>query len=103
MTEHVLECRWESRRCICEELRACEQRVTERWESLRGWGESYAYKTGSDNGFLIGYSAALNAAEAAVAHLRKLEPTYYVIEVQNAYDLAVMDAVAAIRALKEKP
>ena len=29
MTEHVLECRWESQRCICEELRACEQRVLE--------------------------------------------------------------------------
>ena len=27
MTEHVLECRWESQRCICTELRACEQRV----------------------------------------------------------------------------
>ncbi|HSG62047.1 MAG TPA: hypothetical protein VLA24_11525 [Pseudomonadales bacterium] len=40
--------------------------MTERWESLRGWGETYAYKTGSDNGFSSGYAAGLDAARAAV-------------------------------------
>lgn len=52
--------------CICDRLRACEARVTERWEALRGCGESFAYKTGSDNGFDVGYEAALDAAREEV-------------------------------------
>lgn len=63
------------RTCICDALRACEQRVNERWESLSvlvesyayKWGKSYAHEIGSDSGFDAGYAAALDAAETAVA------------------------------------
>ena len=75
MSDHLPECECYGRNhggcalCICDRLRAREQRVTERWESLRGWGESYAYKTGSDNGFDVGYLAGINAAREAVDRL----------------------------------
>jgi hypothetical protein len=80
--------------CICARLRACEQRVTERWESLHGWGESYAYKTGSDNGFEVGYTAGLDAAEAAVADM--------VIETVGNSAATVSQALATIDALREE-
>lgn len=78
--------------CICAALRACEQRVTERWEDLRGWGESYAYKTGSDNGFDVGYTAGLDAAREAVARVGVRKDT--------SYDMRIL-ALAAIDALKK--
>jgi hypothetical protein len=80
------------RPCICDELRACEQRVTEQWESLRGWGESYAYKTGSDRGFDAGYVAALDAAEAAIN--KEPRTTNLMITLQ--------DALSAICGLREE-
>lgn len=93
----VKECR------VCDALRACEQRVTERWESLRGWGESYAYKTGSDNGFDVGFVAGL---DAAVEALEKYRPNYFA-SIRQAGPARVFlgrdEAQAAIRALKEKP
>lgn len=79
--------------CFRAALSACEQRVTERWESLHGWGESYAYKTGSDNGFEVGYTAGLDAAEAAVADM--------VIETVGNSAATVSQALATIDALRE--
>lgn len=75
--------------CICDRLRACEQRVTEQWESLRGWGESYAYKTGSDNGFLIGYAAGVQAAVEAV----RLSPSADIEVVERSQ---VIDAIESL-------
>lgn len=70
---HLPECYWpdlpERSICICDRLRACEHRVTERWESLRGWGESYAYHTGSNNGFDAGYTSALHAVRERIMRL----------------------------------
>ena len=85
---------WRGEPCICDALRACEQRVTEQWESLRGWGESYAYKTGftrgKDNGFDAGYAAGLDAAEAAI---NKAPRTTNLM-------ITLQDALADIRALR---
>lgn len=86
--------------CICDELRACEQRVTERWEELRGWGESFAYKTGSDNGFDAGYRAGLDAAREAVAAIKD----EHVGDEYKYERLALRVALAAIDALRgEQP
>ena len=85
MTEHVIECRWESHRCICEELRACEQRVKQSitalsWYSKARW---------------TGYYEGIDAAEAAVLDqaVRNLGCC--------ACNTDLESSLAAIRALKE--
>lgn len=103
MTEHVLECRWESQRCICEELRACEQRVREAENrnvigsvSLAAIGEANVQQ------YHRGYAAGL---DAAVEALEKYRPNYFA-SIRQAGPARVFlgrdEAQAAIRALKEK-
>ena len=97
MTEHVLECRWESQRCICTELRACEQRVLGmRLDDLNAKS----------------FNAALDAAEQAVkAHsddTHRHKGDYFGLCRVDAGDrcdiTAALTVVASnIRALKEKP
>ena len=70
--------------CICYLLRACEQRVVREIVSDDEW-KSREYRNGFDD--------ALDAAEAAVDDLDKY--------VHGQIDAA--DALATIRALKEKP
>ena len=66
-TEHILECRWESQRCICEELRACEQRVLEE-ESRNVIGSVSLAAIGEANlqQYQLGFSEGLDAAREAV-------------------------------------
>ena len=80
-------------RCICPELRACEHRV------LSGPMSMPPYLSGRRRGYVVG----LDEARKAVAALRKPEPTFYVLEVQNAYDMAVLNALAAIDELRNPP
>ena len=82
MTYHVIECRWESHRCICEELRACEQRIKQSitalsWYSKARW---------------TGYYEGIDAAREAVLSL----------PVQWDRVDAYRDALAAIDALREE-
>lgn len=107
--------------CICDRLRACEQRVedmaVQRWalkvheayqqalhegikegrarssqESRRSHGEAHA------RGRREGYAAALNAAREAVKQLCKAAPFVWPNDVG-----AMADLDAAIDALREKP
>ena len=105
MTEHLPECvasvvrmKYESY-CICPELRACEERVTERWESLRGLGESYAYKTGSDNGFDAGLNAGLDAAREAIEGEWTQDPSWDGTNWNNSLTCA-LTAIDALRIRK---
>ena len=91
MTEHLPEClallndsTWDGD-CICEALRACEQRV--RIES-----QAWHYRTGYNSGF----ADALDAAEAAVADIDGEEMC---CACNDDYRMTI----DAIRALKEKP
>lgn len=94
MTEHVLECRWESQRCICEELRACEQRVKQSitglsWYSKARW---------------TGYYEGIDAAREAVA----ASWTGWCPDPTTCTDYEHVcgerrNVLAAIDALKEKP
>ena len=88
MTEHVLECRWESQRCICEELRACEQWAEEAWSAIAG-RDQYAE----------GYAAALDAAREAVEQEWAEDPSWDGTNWNNALTVAL----DAIDELKEKP
>jgi len=89
--------------CICAPLRACEQRVTERWESLHGWGESYAYKTGSDNGFDVGYAAGLDRAREAVDSLHLRLNSGEILRQSGDWENALDKALRAIDALRGDP
>ena len=107
MTDHLPECYWpdtpERAICICDRLRSCEQRVTERWESLRGWGESYAYKTGSDNGFDVGYAAGLDRAREAVAETQRWHEFSWGMDDDECGEyVKAEEALAAIDALREE-
>lgn len=76
MTDHLPECPWAphdcdedmcercDRGCYCNELRACEQRMDDRWEKF------------SHDQFDAGYAAGVDAAREAVAAL----DAYYAIE-----------------------
>lgn len=100
MTEHLPECPVEkmlrsgrtvgSQSCICEHLRACEERVTKRWGDLRGWGETYAFKNGKHSG----WESALYAAMEAVASME--------IAVVGNSAATIDQALAVIDALREK-
>ena len=97
MTEdHLPECPTDW--CICSYLRACEERVTERWESLRGLGESYAYKTGSDNGFDAGLNAGLDAAREAIKGVNWFNDEGKMLSAV----VATADSIAAIDALRKE-
>lgn len=100
ITEHILECRWESQRCICDELRACEQRV-------RMEDDDYAYVAAQAeaDGRWRGWDEALDAAREAVvpqnvrsAYLVSLSPQEQRIAV-SALELAAR----AIDALRNPP
>lgn len=95
MTDHLPECQAShvecelslcNCACICDYLRACEQRVADEI-----WG---AIREGSQ--YLSGFEGGLDAAEAAVVarwkHTDKDWTGRYVVD----------EALAAIRALKEK-
>lgn len=97
-SQHLPECIWQECThgsthcrcgdCICDRLRACEQRVLE--------DDVLAAAYHGEKGYTMGYAVALNAAEAAVA----AEAT----KLGVAPDAPVMSHfVAAIRALKERP
>ncbi len=99
MTEHLPECPVEkmlrsgrtvgSQSCICEQLRACEQRCDEkRHAEVRAWSEL------SRDNFDDGFAAGLDAAREAVAAVEYL-PT-------NPEKMIRSMALDAIDALKEK-
>ena len=98
MTEHLPEC-WATHPsdppawCICDELRACEERVTKRWEDLRGWGETHAFKSGKDSGWEDGLYAAREAV-AALATERELRSP-------SSLDIDIHEAIAAIDARRD--
>ena len=91
MSEHLPECYWpelpERAVCICDRLRACEQRVRLQVELTheREWIEA---RDG-------GYAAGLDAAEAAVAGM--------VIETVGNSAATVEQAITVIHALKVQP
>ena len=79
---------------VCDALRACEQRLTQ-----GNWS----------NAWMVGYTAGLDAAEAAVEAHR---PRYFtnpggggpsIWEAADGYLIDRYRAIDAIRALKEKP
>lgn len=97
MTDHLPECSAHYEfgtilnDCICDMLRACEQRVMEDVDIILPKCTAKSYREG--------YAAALDAAEAAVAGVKKFvefpgQPVNYIHP-----DFFL----AAIRALKEKP
>ena len=108
MTEHLPEClallndsTWDGD-CICEALRACEQRVR---RSL--WLECYdaAMQTTESNYVWHekrGYAAALDAAREAVVNRRILDPYDPSDPHDVAYDEAMKDSLAAIDALRKE-
>lgn len=79
MSEHVLECRWESQRCICDELRAIQKRVMTAMTEYNNRNEARVR------------SETLEAAEAAVEAVVSRYAIYTTSQI-----------IAAIRALKEK-
>ena len=107
MTEHLPECwakdpsdppAW----CICDELLACEQRVSEKFPaalSATSVQSMSIYGQGLREGFL----SALDAAEAAVAELTVWQARGLLTGDLRPARVDLDDAVAAIRALKEKP
>lgn len=71
--EHVLECRWESQRCICEELRACEQRV--RADERQHMAAKYLVSDREQwEAEQRAYAAGLDAAREAVAAIHMPDP-----------------------------
>ena len=82
---------WGGKPCICDELRACEQRI-------RLADDDYAYVAGQAeaDGRRRGWNEALDAAREAVAALDIGRDVRFSVDVQA-------DALAAIDALKEKP
>ena len=117
MTEHLPECPWAphdcddnlcercDRGCYCNELRACEQRVWEKFPaalSATSVQSMSIYGQGLREGFL----SAIDAAEAAVAAtIGELKPIlardYPRLSARDGAQEAENNAVAAIRALKE--
>lgn len=87
MSDHLIECRWESQRCICDELRACEQRVYE-WSKSFGVGKTF---------YDAGRLDALDAAETAVAEALKER-----MLMADCSPNTMRAPLLAIRALKEK-
>lgn len=98
--------------CICTELRACEQRVrqessTPSYLCVACWHRQDGHACERPQNCTCrdcNYSAALDAAEAAVANIQG--PLYSVRNSGNAqqgWDAHNRHALAAIRALKEKP
>ena len=81
MTEHLPECKWHEFQCwccICDELRACEERVAEETEAAMMkffyWKPSPPHDQHyfADNicAYCVGYREAFTAARKAVAALR---------------------------------
>lgn len=95
ITEHILECRWESQRCICEELRACEQRISK--EALQD------AKARESNGitWAQAYSAALDAAREAVNALASTTVEFHG-PLPVVHNVRITDALATIDALREE-
>ena len=90
---HLPECYvpW-MRDCICEDLRACEQRVRDEIAADGPWFRSVVHQCCEDK--QTAYATALDAAEEAVrAALGADERNLH----------AELTALAAIDALKEKP
>ena len=98
MTDHLPECifkpenvdsakgiRWGGRPCICDELRACEQRIGNVISASLVGGYDWRH----------GYLAGLDAAREAVADM--------VIKTAGNSAATVDQALAAIDALREKP
>ena len=83
--------------CICDALRACEQRV-------KRFGRPLWHLKGATWGHEQGWNEALDAAREAVAGLRTYGDHGEVIPPdEEAAVIYVTDALAAIDALKEKP
>lgn len=85
MSDHLPECkraedRYAMAACICDRLRACEQRVNDEW--VRDYGGHRAFALG------------VQAAREAVAAVGVRKDTSHDMRVQ---------ALAAIDSLKEKP
>ena len=102
MTDHLPECDYErqdyrgndNRVCYCSRLRACEQRMLE--------DDVLAAAYHGEKGYAMGYAAALDAAEAAVAQLHTwVHPPEF--DPEDGWWCVNCQAQAAIEALKEKP
>lgn len=106
MTDHLPECDYErqdyrgndNRVCYCSRLRACEQRVNS--SNLTMWNRTqeqaqHMIDSGLGTAWKDGFKEGLDAAEAAVAQA----PRHYWV----GWAIEVDVALAAIRALKEKP
>lgn len=78
--------------CICEQLRACEQRMLD--DGLP------AAANHGQRGYEIGYAAALDAAREAVKHLQHSDDCYY--EEGVLCHCEIKRAITAIDALREK-
>jgi len=88
---------WGSKPCICDALRACEQRVR-----LEDDDYSYVAAQAEAYGRRRGWNEALDAAREAVAGLRTYGDHGEVIPPdEEAAVIYVTDALAAIDALKE--
>jgi hypothetical protein len=91
MSDHLPECRYvNDRGCICQALRACEERVHDSWSSFIKVDEERA----------VAYAAGLDAARSAVAAIE------YRNESGTVFDWPIIDrpeALAAIDALRVNP
>jgi len=98
MTDHLPECltpmydakAW----CICNELRACEERLREGW----------CVSTCGNTHYTIGYEEGLNAAREAVADARTWPARVPYPASSGFYAIVIKDdALAAIDALRDQP
>lgn len=102
MTEHLPECPqgyavpFTLDRCICDELRTCEQRVKRVERPL-------SFLKGATYGRDCGWDEALDAAEAAVNEVLDRTPNAMNGEYITVSKHFPADLIAAIRVLKEKP
>ena len=91
--------------CICDRLRACEQRVLAEREADGPWFRSVVHQCCEDK--QTAYAAGLDAAREAVAaleprlKLEKYKGGYDCCGCSTTYDL-MKDALAAIDALREQ-
>ena len=95
--EHILECRWASQRCICEELRACEQRVREDM-ALQYLVSDREQQESEDRAYAAGLDAAREAVNALAPTTVEFHGPLPVV-----HNVMITAALAAIDELRNPP
>jgi hypothetical protein len=110
MTDHLPECPWADRGfafpCICDRLRACEQRVRDEDQRILIKHGAEQFVRGERIGKAMGHAAGVQAARDAVARKAERGPLYSVRNsgsAQYGFDAMARHALAAIDALRDTP